>query len=173
MTKQILLFALCLLLLAAVPVQAEEPPANSPLDWELSVRPKPSEAEIERQRWVQVFKNDIGIFAFDHTSLKVDEADNNLVHVLTKTIFTDPKLIGNLHDKYQEKLTAEDKVAYSEIWMAFKTRDKTYAVTGIKVVSEQGTVLEERQQTAKFAPVPVKTFADSMYEIVKNYVRNN
>lgn len=173
MKKQVLLLTLCLLLLAAVPVQAEEPPANSPLDWEISVRPKPSEEELERQRWLQVFSNDIGIFAFDHKSIKVDEADSNLVHVLTKTIFTDPKLIDSLHDKYQEKLTAADKVAYSEIWMAFKTRGKTYAVTGIKVVSEQGTVLEERQQTAKFAPVPVKTFADSMYEIVKNYVRNN
>ena len=171
MKKRILL-AVCLLLLAAIPVQAEEPPASPP-DWEISVRPKPSEAEIERQRWVQVFSNDIGVFAFDHKSIKVDETDNNLVHVLTKTIFTDQKLIDSLHDKYQEKLTAEDKVAYSEIWMAFKTRGKTYAVTGIKVVSEQGTVLEERQQTAKFAPVPVKTFADSMYEIVKNYVRNN
>ena len=173
MKIQILLFALCLLFFTAVPVQAEERPARERLDWEISVRPKPSEEEIERQRWVQVFSNDIGIFAFDHKSLKVDEADNNLVHVLTKTIFTDPKLIGSLNDKYQDKLVAADKVAYGEIWMAFKTRGKTYAVTGIKVVSEQGTVLEERQQTAKFVPVPVKTFADSMYEFVKNYVRNN
>lgn len=172
MKKRILL-AVCLLLLAVVPVQAEEPPVNPPLDWEISVRPKPSEEEIERQRWLHVFSNDIGTFVFDHKSLKVDEADNNLVHVLTKTIFTDPKLIDSLNDKYREKLITTDKVAYSEIWMAFKTRDRTYAVTGIKVVSEQGTVLEERQQTAKFAPVPVKTFADSMYEIVKNYVRNN
>lgn len=173
MKRQLLLFALCCFLFAGIPVQAEEPAVTSPLNWEISVRPKPTEEEIERQRWLQVFANEIGIYVFDHKSLQVDEADKNLVHVLTKTIFIDPKIIGNLNEKYQEKLTAEDKVSYSEMQMVFHLKQKTYAVTGIRVVSEQGTVLEERQQTGKFAPVPVKTFADSMYDIAQNYVRNN
>jgi hypothetical protein len=154
MKQRLLLFALCYFLLAGIPAQAENPNANSPLDWEISVQPKPTEKEIERERWSNVFVNDIGIYLFDHKSLYIDEADKKLVHVLTKTIFADPKVIGSLNEKYKEKLTTGDKVSYSEIQMVFQIKKKTYAVTETKVFSEQGTVLEDRQQTAKFAPVP-------------------
>ncbi len=173
MKQRLLLVALCYFLLAGIPAQAEKITENSPLDWEISVRPKLTEKEIERERWANVFANDIGIYLFDYKSLQIDEADKNLIHVLTKTIFVDPKVIGSLNEKYKEKLTAGDKVSYSEIQMIFQIKKKTYAVTATKVFSEQGTVLEDRQQTAKFAPVPLKTFADSMYDIAKNYERNN
>ncbi|WP_371378667.1 hypothetical protein [Sporomusa aerivorans] len=173
MKKRILLFALCCWLLTGIAVQAAEPSAAAPLDWEISVRPKPTEQEIEKARWYPVFANDIAIYEFDPKSLRSDEADKNVVRVLTKTTFTDPKVSDNLNEKYKEKLTADDKVAYIEIEMAFQIRQKMYAVIGAKVFSEQGRLLEERQPAEKFAPVPVKTLADSMYDIAKNYLRNN
>ena len=165
------IFSCCLL--SAMFVQAENPPVNSPLDWEISIQPKPDEQETERNRWSGVFANEIGIYAFDQKSLHLEETDKNIVHVLTKTIFTDPKIIGSLNEKYKEKLVAEDEVSYSEMQMVFQIKQKTYAVTGTKVFSREGKLLEDRQQTGKFAPVPVKTFAESMYTIAKNYQVNN
>lgn len=173
MKKRLLPLALCWFLLSGIPAQAEEPPEVSPLDWEFSIRPKPTEQEKERERWSPVFANDIAMYEFDHTSLRLDEADKNIVYVLTKTTFTDPGVIGSLNEKYKTKLAAEDKVSYSELQMVFQIKQKIYAVIGIKVFSERKILLEDRQQTGKFTPVPPKTFADSMYDIAKNYKRNN
>lgn len=173
MKKRVMILVLCCCLFTAISGQAEKPPANSPLDWEISIQPKPDEQEIERNRWAGVFANDIGIYAFDHKSMHLDEADRNVVHVLTKTIFTDPKVIASLNEKYKEKLPAEDEVSYSEMQMVFQIKQKTYAVIGTKVFSKQGKLLEDRQQTVKFADIPVKTFAESMYDIAKNYQINN
>ena len=173
MKRSILLLALCCWLLAGIVVQAEEPSAASPADWEISVRPKPTAQEMEKARWSPVFANDSAIYEFDPKSLHSDKADKNLVHVSTKTTFTDPKVSGNLNERYKEKLTEDDKVAYIEIELVFQIRQKMYAVTGTKVFSEQGRLLEERRPAEKFAPVPVKTLADSMYDIAKNYLRNN
>ena len=173
MKKRIILVALCCWLLTGLTAQAAEPPSTEPLGWEISVRPKPTAQEIEKARWSPVFANDIAIYEFDPKSLHSDEADKNLVHVLTRTTFTDPKVNGTLNEKYKEKLTEDDKVAYVEIEMVFQVRKKMYSVSGTKVFSEQGKLLEERQPAEKFAPVPVKTLADSMYDIVKAYLRDN
>ena len=173
MKKRLLLFTLCCYLLSGNAVQAEEAAGNSPPAWEISVQPKPTAKEIEQDRWSYVFANDIAIYAFDHQSLKLDEEDKKVVHVLTKTIFTDMKVIGNLNEKYKEKLSPGDKVAYCEMQMVFQLKKKTYAVTETRVYSAQGTVLEDHQQSEKFVPVPSKTFADSMYDIARNFEKNN
>ncbi len=173
MKKRILLVTLCCWFFTGITVQAVEPSSPAPLAWEISVRPKPTEQEIEKARWYPVFANDIAIYEFDPKSLRSDEADKNLVRVLTRTTFTDPKVSGTLNEKYKEKLTEDDKVAYVEIELVFQIRQKLYSVSGTKVLSEQGKLLEERQPAEKFAPVPAKTLADSMYDIAKNYQRNN
>jgi hypothetical protein len=172
MKKRLLLFVLCCFLFPGSPVQAAEPAGVSPLDWEISVRQKPTAEEIERERWSRVFENDIGMYAFDNKSLQMDEADKKLVHVLVKTVFADPEIIGKLNEKYKQKLQASDKVAYSEMQMVFQIKNKTYAVTETRVFSEQGTVLEDTKKTAKFIAVSPNSFADSMYAIAKNYERN-
>lgn len=163
---------LCCLLLPG-PVQAEDQAKKSPLDWQISVLKKPTAEEVERQRWSYVFTNDIGRFAFDNKSLLKDEEDKNLVYVLVKTIFSDPEIIGKLTEKYKQQLPENDKVAYSEMQMVFQLKEKLYAVTESRVFSEQGTLLEETKKPANFAAVTPKTFADSMYDIARNYARNN
>lgn len=172
MKKQTGFFILILLLAVFLPVQAAEPTKSSPLEWEISVLPKPTQEELEKQRWSYVFSNDIGKYAFDKQSLCIDEMDKNAVHVLTKTIFTDQKVISSLNKKYIEKLAANDKVLASEIEMVFQIRQKTYAIVGMKVWSEQGVSLEERKQDGRFAPVTPQTFADTMYDIARSFVRN-
>lgn len=172
MKKQVVLMTLCLLLLAGIPAQAKETAKTSPMDWEISVLPKPTQEELERQRWSHVFSNDIGIYTFDNKSLAVDEADQNLVHVLTKTTFTDKNIIKSLNEKYKDYLNIGDKVSASEIEMVFHIKQKTYAVVGTKVLSEQGISLEESKQTGRFAPVTPNTFANTMYDIARNFARN-
>lgn len=167
----LLLMLTCFLLLPAVAVQAETTAPSSP-EWEISVLPKPTAAELEQQRWTYVFANDIGIYAFDNKSITIDEKDKNLMHVLVKTIFSDPKTIEKLNEQYKNKLGEADKVSYSEMQMVFQVKKKEYAVTATQVVSEQGLILRNTTQEARFLPVPVKTFADSMYEIVKAYKQN-
>jgi len=159
-------------LLPGIPVQAAEPAENSPPTWEISVRPKPTAEEIERQRWFGVFANDIGLYMFDNKSLHIDETDKNLVHVLVRTIFADPKVIGKLNEKYKAKLSEGDKVAFSEMQLVIQLKEKRYAVTETRVVSEQGIVLEDAKKTAGFVSVTPKTFAESMYYIAKSYENN-
>lgn len=168
----VLLFVLGCGLVTGIPAQAEDQAGSSPANWEISVKPKPTPEEIERGRWSAVFANDIGLYEFDNKSLKLDEEDKQQVQVLVKVTFTDPKIIDSLSEKYKAKLSAGDKVACSEIQMVFRIRQKTYAVTESRVFSDQGTVLAETRQAARFVPVPVKTFADSMYEIARHYERN-
>ncbi|SDE11593.1 hypothetical protein [Sporomusa acidovorans] len=171
--KNLLLLALLWCMLhPGIPVWAAEQAEKSPLDWELSVRPKPTAEELERQRWSGVFANDIGLYLFDNQSLHVDETDKNLVHVLVRTIFADPKIIDKLNERYKEKLGKDDKVAASEMEMVFQLKAKRYAVTATKVVSERGIVLEDTKKTASFVAVTPKTFAESMYYIAQNYDRN-
>ncbi|WP_312561521.1 hypothetical protein [Anaerospora sp.] len=172
MKKQVVLMTLCLLLLAGIPVQAEETAKTSPMDWEISILPKPTQEDLEKQRWSPVFSNDIGIYTFDNKSLVFDETDKNLVHVFTKTTFVDKKIIKSLNEKYKEQLNAGDKVLCSEMEMVFHIKQKTYAVIGTKVWSEQGISLEDKKQTGKFAPVTPNTFADTMYDIARNFARN-
>ncbi|TWH49157.1 hypothetical protein [Sporomusa sp. KB1] len=172
MKNSVLLLLLGCFLLPGISVQAAEPADTSPLAWELSVLQKPTAEEIERQRWSGVFANDIGSYLFDNKSLHIDETDKNLVHVLVRTIFADSKIIGNLNEKYQGKLSAGDKVTLSEMQMVFQLKGKMYAVTETRIVSEQGIVVEDTKKTAKFVAVTPNTFAESMYYIVKSYDRN-
>ncbi|MGL5514612.1 MAG: hypothetical protein ACRDBM_15460 [Sporomusa sp.] len=173
MKKLFLLLLISGLMLAGFTAQAQEQSESSPLDWEISVRRKQTAEEIERKRWLTVFTNDIGVFAFDQKSMAADEEDDNLVHVLVKTTFVDNKLVEKLNQRYKSKLNSYDKVSYSEMQMIFQVKQKMYAVTGTRVISEQGNVLEDTMQAVKFLPVPVETFADSMYNIVKAYKRDN
>ena len=124
----LMLLVVCCCLCAGIAAQAEEQAGNSPANWEISVKPKPTPAEIEQERWSYVFANDIGIYAFDNKSLKLDEADKRLVYVLVKTTFTDPKVIDSLNEKYKVKLNAGDTVDCSEVQLTFQTKNKTYAL---------------------------------------------
>lgn len=173
MKNSVALLVLSLCLLFCMPVQAEDAAGQSPLNWEISVLPKPTPEQIEQERWVFVFANEIGIYTFDHTSMQLDSQDKNQVHVLIKTIFTDPKVITRLNEKYKTMLKEGETVLSSELQMVLDLKGKSYTVTETRVYSKQGSLLEERKQPGKSAPILSNSFADAMYKIAQNYIREH
>ena len=57
MKKIIMLLALCMMCLFSFVVNAEENKAANPMNWEISMMPKPKEEEIEAARWSIVLEN--------------------------------------------------------------------------------------------------------------------
>ena len=59
MKKIIMLLALCMMCLFSFVVNAEENKAANPMNWEISMMPKPTEEEIEAARWSIVLENNM------------------------------------------------------------------------------------------------------------------
>lgn len=47
-----------------------EPVPENPYDWEISMQPKPTAEEQEAARWSLILENDLGIYAYDMSTLK-------------------------------------------------------------------------------------------------------
>ena len=98
MKKLILFLILCLMCFAAVTANAETNKETNPMNWEISMMPKPTAEEIEAARWSIVVENNMGIYAYDMDSLHFEEGkngivDKNLVNVVVKTVFTDKEML--------------------------------------------------------------------------------
>lgn len=157
---------ICSLQIAPAQVKAEEKPTENPLHWEISVLPKPTPEEIEAMRWTPVLENEMAKYDCDGTSLKKDGQDADLAEVTIKATYKDKKLLEGLNRRYKDKLASGDAVAYSEMRMLFRLSDRTYAIPAYKVYSKRGVLVDEQTRESKFALVPAKTFADTMYDIV-------
>lgn len=98
MKKSIMLLTICMMCLFAVSANAAEKNAEAPINWEISMIPKPTAEEIEAARWSIVLENTMGVYAYDMDSLYFPEEKNgvvnkNLVNVVVKTVFTDKELV--------------------------------------------------------------------------------
>lgn len=179
MKKLLMLMIMVLTCLFAFTANAENQPARQEgMDWEISMMPKPSEEEQEAARWSIVVENNVGIYAYDMDSLTYSQvingiADQNIVSVLTKTVFTDKEILKKLNAKYKEALPKKEKVQYCEIYMTFNLAEKTYAVQGMDVFSNKKTVLEHQAKPLKFVPIPQGSFAEAMLEICQQAVNND
>lgn len=121
MKKSIMLLTICMMCLFAVSANAaeknaEEKNAEEPINWEISMIPKPTAEEIEAARWSIVLENTMGIYAYDMDSLYFPEEKNgvvnkNLVNVVVKTVFTDKELVKKMNKTYAEKLAKKRKSA--------------------------------------------------------------
>lgn len=170
MKKILLLALLCLLCLSALTVNAAESKTEAPINWEISMMPKPSAEEIEAARWSIVLENNMGVYAYDMDSLHFGDVKNgivnkDLVNVVVKTVFTDKEMLKKMNKTYAEKLAKKEKTQYCEMLMIFNVIDKTYAVKALDVYGSKGTKLESRKSDARLVPVPEKTFAEAMLEI--------
>lgn len=178
MKKLIMLLTICMMCLLAVSASAaekndEEPPIN----WEISMMPKPTAEEIEAARWSIVLENTMGVYAYDMDSLYFPEEKNgvvnkDLVNVIVKTVFTDKELLKKMNKTYAEKLAKKEKVQYCEMLMQFNVADKTYGVKQMDVYGSKGTKLETKINNGELIPVPEKTFAEAMLEICLQAVNN-
>ena len=177
MKKIIMLLALCMMCLFSFVVNAEENKAANPMNWEISMMPKPTEEEIEAARWSIVLENNMGVYAYDMDSLHFEEVkngvvDKNIVNVFVKTVFTDKDLLKKMNKTYAEKLAKKEKVQYCEMLMQFNVVSKTYGVKQMEVYGSKGTKLESKINNGELVPVPEKTFAEAMLEICTQAVKN-
>lgn len=177
MKKIIMLLALCMMCLFSFVVSAEENKAANPMNWEISMMPKPTEEEIEAARWSIVLENNMGVYAYDMDSLHFEEVkngvvDKNIVNVFVKTVFTDKDLLKKMNKTYAEKLAKKEKVQYCEMLMQFNVASKTYGVKQMEVYGSKGTKLESKINNGELVPVLEKTFAEAMLEICTQAVKN-
>ena len=178
MKKLIMLLTICMMCLLAVSASAaEKNDEATPINWEISMMPKPTAEEIEAARWSIVLENTMGVYAYDMDSLYFPEEKNgvvnkDLVNVIVKTVFTDKELLKRMNKTYAEKLAKKEKVQYCEMLMQFNVADKTYGVKQMDVYGSKGTKLETKINNGELIPVPEKTFAEAMLEICLQAVNN-
>jgi hypothetical protein len=178
MKKLIMLLTICMMCLLAVSASAAEKNDEAPpINWEISMMPKPTAEEIEAARWSIVLENTMGVYAYDMDSLYFPEEKNgvvnkDLVNVVVKTVFTDKELLKRMNKTYAEKLAKKEKVQYCEMLMQFNVADKTYGVKQMDVYGSKGTKLETKINNGELIPVPEKTFAEAMLEICLQAVNN-
>ena len=178
MKKLIMLLTICMMCLLAVSASAAEKKDEAPpINWEISMMPKPTAEEIEAARWSIVLENTMGVYAYDMDSLYFPEEKNgvvnkDLVNVVVKTVFTDKELLKKMNKTYAEKLAKKEKVQYCEMLMQFNAADKTYGVKQMDVYGSKGTKLETKINNGELIPVPEKTFAEAMLEICLQAVNN-
>ena len=178
MKKLIMLLTICMMCLLAVSASAAEKNDEAPpINWEISMMPKPTAEEIEAARWSIVLENTMGVYAYDMDSLYFPEEKNgvvnkDLVNVIVKTVFTDKELLKRMNKTYAEKLAKKEKVQYCDMLMQFNVADKTYGVKQMDVYGSKGTKLETKINNGELIPVPEKTFAEAMLEICLQAVNN-
>ena len=178
MKKLIMLLTICMMCLLAVSASAAEKNDEAPpINWEISMMPKPTAEEIEAARWSIVLENTMGVYAYDMDSLYFPEEKNgvvnkDLVNIVVKTVFTDKELLKEMNKTYAEKLAKKEKVQYCEMLMQFNAADKTYGVKQMDVYGSKGTKLETKINNGELIPVPEKTFAEAMLEICLQAVNN-
>ncbi len=177
--KNIILLLLCSFLmtmhvsvLAARPV---EPIPENPMDWHISSSPELSEAEKEAARWSLILENDLGIYAYDMSTLgyvtdKKGTVDTNLVGATVKTLFTDKKVLKSVQAQYASKLKEKEKVQYCLLDMQYNMADRTYTVKEMQVFTNKNRLIETKKNKTGFVPIPEKTFAEAMFEICQQFV---
>ena len=154
--------------------QVEEVPEN-PMDWSISTKPPMSEEEKEAARWSLILENDLGLYAYDMSTLgyvsdKNGTVDTNLVGATVKTLFTDKKILKKLQEQYASKLKGKEKVQYCLLDMQYNMAEKTYTVTEMRVFTNKNHIIETKKNKTGFVPVPEKSFAEAMYEICQQFV---
>lgn len=175
MKKITMLLIVCIMCLFYLTVNAAANTQDNPINWEISMMPKPTAEEVEAARWSVIVENDIGIYAYDMDSIQyfVDEDKKiykDIINVKVKTLFTDKNILKKLKSDYIDKLAKKEKVAYCEMDMQFSIKDKTYLVQRMDVYSDKHKLIESKINKTGFVPVPEKSFAEAMYEICNKLV---
>jgi len=152
----------------------EEVPEN-PMDWSISTKPPMSEEEKEAARWSLILENDLGLYAYDMSTLgyvsdKNGTVDTNLVGATVKTLFTDKKILKKLQEQYASKLKGKEKLQYCLLDMQYNMAEKTYTVTEMRVFTNKNRIIETKKNKTGFVPIPEKSFAEAMYEICQQFV---
>ena len=145
------------------------------MDWSISAQPPMSEKEKEAARWSLILENELGLYAYDMSTLgyisdKNGSVDTNLVGATVKTLLPDKTMMKKLQEQYASKLKAKEKVQYCLLDMQFNMPEKTYTVKEMRVFTNKNRIIETKKNKTGFVPVPEKTFAEAMYDICQQFV---
>lgn len=167
-------FTLALCATAMAAPKREVPHADAGMNWEMSMQPKPTAEELEAQRWSLILENDLGIYAYDMSSLgyvtgKDGKADTDLMQATVKTVFTNKDVLKKLQQQYDKKLKKKESVQYCTLDMRFNMKERTYTVVSMDVYTNKGRLIEQKKNKYQFVAIPEKTFAEAMYEICQEY----
>ena len=155
--KNIILLLLCSFLMtihiSAFAARQAEPIPENPMDWHISSSPELSEAEKEAARWSLILENDLGIYAYDMSTLgyvtdKKGTVDTNLVGATVKTLFTDKKVLKSVQEQYASKLKEKEKVQYCLLDMQYNMAEKTYTVVEMRVFTNKNRIIETKKNKA-------------------------
>lgn len=172
-----MLVFLCLGMMVSVAFASEQK-SDAADKWEISMMPKETPKEMERNKWSLILENNLGIYAYDNTSVrfvrdKQGKKNLNQVEADVKTVFVNKDILKQIDAKYAKQLKKGDTTSYCLIHMIFNTADKTYKTTSMQVFSKKKKILEDKVVTTAFSPIPEKSFAEAMLEIVNQYVTDN
>ena len=177
--KNIILLLLCSFFMtihiSAFAARQAEPIPENPMDWHISSSPELSEAEKEAARWSLILENDLGIYAYDMSTLgyvtdKKGTVDTNLVGATVKTLFTDKKVLKSVQEQYASKLNGKEKVQYCLLDMQYNMAERTYTVKEMQVFTNKNRLIETKKNKTGFVPIPEKSFAEAMFEICQQFV---
>ena len=140
---------------------------SDPSDWEISVKPKPTPAEIEAARWTLLHKEKDIHYNYEEKSLVRDAKDPNIIRVNVRAIYADPVSVALMDKKYQDKLNTFDSVSYSENLMAINLKDHTWTQTSAKIFSFAGKLVDTPVFTETYAPIEKDTFQESLFYIAQ------
>ena len=150
---------------------AEEPEDTrgvaSPEEWSLSATPRPSERQKEAARWTPLLKNDIGMYHYEEGSVASDAGEGSVASITLKVCDLKPDLLVKLNAKYSYLLD-EDAVSYMEQKLLVRRADRTFAVSGHKIFSLGGILLEDTAiPELKFRPIPEKSVVEAALEKIE------
>ena len=167
MKKILLLGLLLLVLIFGKTVSAATGIASGEgLDWEMSILPKPTLEEIEKERWQPILENDIGGYTYANDSII---KDHKIVSVLVRTVFTNQELLERLNKQYAGKLLGEDKIKYCQLNIKFNVEKKMYLVEKTEIFTGQNNLIDSKKvadKNTQFVAVPKNSFAEAMLEIL-------
>lgn len=135
------------------------------LNWEMSILPKPTPEELERERWQIILENDVGVYSYANDSIVKDDSQ---IRVLVKTIFTNQQILERLNKQYTDKLEKEEQIAYCQLNLKFIFSEKKYAVEKTEIFTTRGKLVDSKklEKQAKLLEIPENSFAEAMLEIL-------
>ncbi len=141
---------------------------DSPEDWHISVQPEPSRWEKEAARWTPLLKNDTGTYAYEASSVALDEKNADVAEIVLRVSALKPEILVHLNARYSYVLD-EDTISHMEQRLKLNRRDNSFATAGHKYLSRGGIVIEETkipEEQLRFHSIPEGSVAEAALEIV-------
>ena len=141
---------------------------DSPEEWYINVQPEPSRWEKEAARWTPLLKNDTGAYAYEASSVALDEKNADVAEIVLRVSALKPEILVHLNAWYSYVLD-EDTISHMEQRLKLNRRDNSFATAGHKYFSRGGIVIEETrisEEQLRFHPIPEGSVAEAALEVV-------